>query len=316
MRTLLVCGRWKVCVLAVFSTAILTCCSAPPASPPPAAQKTFDSPWEAGDALFAAIQKDDQAAMLGVLGPDAKELISSGDPAEDKDSRDNFLKKYQQMHRIGLDADNRKALVIGSENWPLPIPLVSADGKWRFDTDAAKSEILFRRVGRNENAAIRICRELVAAEKEFFAATHDGDPIHQYAQHIVSTPGHHDGLFWQSATGEAESPIGPLLAFAGSEITAKAEAAGPVPFNGYYFRMLRAQGASAPGGVKAYVVNDHMTGGFGFLAYPAEYRSSGVMTFMAGKSGIVYQQDLGKDTTGLARGMTEFDPDSTWEPTK
>lgn len=297
--------------IALSASVLLTGCAQPPAAPP--AERTFASPAAAADALFDATQKNDEAALVAILGPDGLDLIVSGDPAEDKASRENFVQKYRKMHRIGLDAEDRTALFIGAENWPLPIPLVNTDGKWTFDTAAGKREVLYRRVGRNETMAIQIVQELVAAEREYFASGHDGAPAHEYAQHFVSTPGHHDGLFWQAGNGDAESLIGPLLAFAGSEIAAKAEGAGRVPFHGYYFRMLRAQGGDMPGGAKSFIVNGRMTGGFGFLAYPAEYRSSGVMTFMAGPDGVVYQNDLGGEGAAQARATTELNINAAWK---
>jgi hypothetical protein len=299
---------WRVAALVLAAVA---CGCAKPAAPA-VVQRTFESPAAAAAALFDAIQKDDQVALLAVFGPAGRELIQSGDPAEDKDSRAKFIEHYQKMHRIGLDANSRTALVIGAENWPFPIPLVNKDGTWSFDTEAGKREVLYRRVGRNEEDAIQICQQLVQAQREYFAAAHDGDTTHQYAQHFVSTPGHHDGLFWQDSDGGHESPIGPLLAFAGSEVAAKAEGAGRVPFHGYYFRILKAQGKDMPGGAKSFIVNNRMTGGFGFVAYPAEYRSSGVMTFVVGPDGTVYQFDLGADGATRAKAMTELNHDANW----
>jgi hypothetical protein len=299
------------CLVLIFGAMLAQGCASRPAVAP-AAQQTFDTPAAAGAALFDAAQKSDPTALLAVLGPDAKDLVSSGDAAEDQASRATFVEKYRQMHRVGLDADNRTTLFVGAENWPVPIPLVSTDAKWSFDTAAGKLAVLYRRVGRNEESAVRICRELVAAEREYFSRAHDGGPAHQYAQHFLSSPGRHNGLFWEGGNGETESPIGPLLAFATSEADAKAAGAGHVPFHGYYFHMLKSQGKSAPGGQKAYVVRDRMTKGFAFVAYPAEYRSSGVLTFVVGPDGVVRQKDLGADSVTLVRGMTAFDPDMTW----
>jgi hypothetical protein len=297
------------CALVLAGAIALASCGSPAPAPPK--QQTYDSARAASAALFDAAQKNDAAGLLAVLGPDAGTLVSSGDAAEDANSRAAFVTKYQQMHRIGLDAENRTALFVGAENWPFPIPLASKDSKWYFDTDAGKQEILYRRVGRNEEAAIRICEELVAAQKEYFGRAHDGDAAHQYAQHFVSTPGRHDGLFWEAANGDTVSPIGPLLAFASEEATAKAQHEGPQPFHGYFFRLLKAQGKNAKGGEESYLVNGKMTRGFAFLAYPAEYRSSGVMVFLVGPDGTVRQKDLGADPS-LAKAMTAFDPDETW----
>jgi hypothetical protein len=301
--------EWALVVAGVIG---LASCGSPAPAPPK--QQTYDSARAAGAALFDAAQKNDVAGLLAVLGPDAGTLVSSGDATEDADSRAAFVTKYRQMHRIGQDAENRTALFVGAENWPFPIPLVSKDSQWSFDTDAGKQEILYRRIGRNEEAAIRICQELAAAEKEYFGRAHDGDATHQYAQHFVSTPGRHDGLFWEAAKGDTESPIGPLLAFASEEAAAKAEHAGPQPFHGYYFRLLKAQGKSATGGEESYIVNGKMTRGFAFLAYPAEYRSSGVMVFLVGPDGAVRQKDLGSDPS-LAKAITAFNPDETWTGT-
>jgi hypothetical protein len=290
-------------------TALASCGSSPTPTAPK--QQTFDSPRAAAAALFEAAQKNDAAGLLAVLGPDAEPLVHSGDAAEDESSRAAFVTKYQKMHRIGLDAQNHTALFVGAENWPFPIPLVSKDAKWSFDTEAGKQEILYRRIGRNEESAIRICQELVAAQKEYFGRPHDGDTTHQYAQHFISTPGRHDGLFWEGVNGQTDSPIGELLAFASGEATAKAEHAGPQPFHGYYFRLLKAQGKDAKGGEESFIVNGKMTRGFAFLAYPAEYRSSGVMAFLVGPDGVVHQKDLGADPS-LAKAITAFDPDDTW----
>lgn len=303
--------RWAMA--AIVCAAVVTmqgCRHAPRQSPAP---RSFDSAADAGAALFEAVQKNDEPALAALFGPNAEALIWSGDATADKNSRETFVEKYQQMHRVGRDADNRTTLFVGAENWPLPIPLVSRDGKWSFDIDAGQREVLYRRIGRNEAAAIRICDALVAAEREYFAQSHDGSASHEYAQHFVSATGRHDGLFWQTGAGESESPIGPLLAFAASEEAAKAAGHGRQPFRGYYFRILKGQGANAPGGAKAYVVDGHMTGGVAFLAYPAEYRSSGVMTFSVGPDGVVYEKDFGAPVETQARGLTAFDPDGSWQ---
>jgi len=298
--------EWALVLAGVI--ALGSCASPAPAPPKP---QTYDSARAAGAALFDAAQRNDVPGLLAVLGPDAATLVNSGDAAEDEDGRASFVTKYRQMHRIGLDAENRTALFVGAENWPFPIPLTSKDSQWYFDTDAGKQEILYRRVGRNEEAAIRICEALAAAQKEYFSRAHDGDATHQYAQHFVSTPGRHDGLFWDAAKGDTESPIGPLLAFASEEAAAKAAHEGPQPFHGYYFRLLKAQGKNAPGGEESYLVNGKMTRGFAFVAYPAEYRSSGVMVFLVGPDGTVRQKDLGSDPS-LAKAISAFDPDETW----
>jgi hypothetical protein len=270
-------------------------------------QKTFSSPEEASSALVAAMQNNDEQALIDVLGPDAKQIVSSGDEAEDAHSRANFVLKYREMHRFVNEPDKTTTLYIGARNWPTPIPLVSKGSLWYFDTDAAKKEILYRRIGRNELSAIRICQELVAAEKEYRQA-HD-----EYAKRIMSDDGQHNGLYWKVATGESQSPIGPLVASAVAEGYADGRSALTLtPYRGYYFRILTLQGRNGQGGAKSYIADGKMTEGFAFVAYPAEYRSSGVMTFIVGGDGVVYEKDFGKEAGVVAKNMKQYDPDATW----
>ncbi len=271
-------------------------------------QKTFSSPENAIGALVTAAQNNDEEVMLDILGPDGKQIVSSGDETEDANSRANFVQRYQEMHRLVKEPDGTIILYIGAKNWPTPIPLVNKGNSWYFDTDAGKKEILFRRIGRNEMSTIRVCQELVAAEKEYYSAQHT-----EYAQKIFSDEGQHNGLYWKAADGEPQSPIGPLVASAVAEGYAKSQDGAPTPYRGYYYQILTRQGKNAPGGAKGYVVNAKMTGGFAFVAYPAEYRSSGVMTFIVGEDGVVYQKDLGKKTEVLAKSMKEYNPDSSWQ---
>ncbi len=271
-------------------------------------QKTFSSAEEASNALVAATQSNDEKAMLDILGPDGKRIISSGDDTEDAESRANFVQKYQEMHRLVKEPDGTTTLYIGAENWPTPIPLVKKDSSWYFDTEAGKKEILYRRVGENEISTIRVCQELVAAEKEYRSTQHD-----VYARKIFSDEGQHNGLYWKVADGESPSPIGPLVAAAVAEGYVKNQNGAPTPYRGYYYHILTRQGEHAPGGAKSYVVNDKMTEGFAFVAYPAQYRSSGVMTFVVTEDGVVYQKDLGKMTDVAAKAMQEYNPDSSWQ---
>jgi hypothetical protein len=249
---------------------------------------------------------------LNALGPTAKEILFSGDPTEDADARIGFVVRYQAMHRFVTEANGRVTLVVGAENWPFPIPLVNSHGKWYFDTDAGKDEILFRRIGRNELAAEEACQDLVEAQKEYFARAPAGFS-RQFAQKLVSEAGRHDGLYWHGAYDEFDSPINALIAYAHGT-GSKNQVGDPVPFNGYFFRILTSQGPHAMGGAKSYVVDGVMTGGFAFIAYPAQYRSSGVMTFIVDESGTIYEKDLGPDTAKIAEAMTAYDPDSTWHP--
>jgi hypothetical protein len=271
-------------------------------------QKTFLSPEEASNALVAATKNNDEKAMIEILGRDGQQIVSSGDEAEDAQSRANFVERYQQMHRFVTEPDRTTTLYIGAENWPTPIPLVNKGNSWYFDTDAAKKEILFRRIGQNEAAAISVCQELVAAQKEYHGI-HDN----VYAQKFLSDEGQRNGLYWKAADGEAESPIGPLVASAVADDNGESQAGSSTPYHGYYFRILARQKKTTSSGAKSYVLNGKMTGGFAFVAYPAEYRSSGVMTFIVNEDGIVYEKDLGKKTGVLARAMKEYNPNSHWQ---
>ena len=270
-------------------------------------QKTFSSPEVASLALVTAVQNNDETAMLEIFGPDGKEIVSSGDKVEDTESRANLVQKYQEMHRLVREPDGTVTLYIGVKNWPTPIPLVQKGDLWYFDTEAGKQEILSRRIGRNEMSAIRVCQELVAAEKEYYSLNST-----EYTPKIFSDEGRHNGLYWKIADGEPQSPIGPLVASAVAEGYAGHQDGSPTPYRGYYYRILTRQGKNGPGGAKSYIVNGKMTGGFAFIAYPAEYRSSGVMTFMVGEDGAVYEKDLGKKTDVLAKAIKEYNPTSSW----
>jgi hypothetical protein len=275
-------------------------------------QKTFPSRELASAALFDAVQRADVPALLQVLGPAAKKIISSGDEDEDRKSQQQFVEKYKEMHRLASEPDGTTILYIGAENWPTPIPLVRKGNRWYFDTVASKREILFRRIGKNELATIAVCRALVDAQKEYYVEDHDGDPVMQYAPRFVSDAGKHNGLYWKISSGEPESPVGPLLTLASLDEYAK-QTNRPNPFHGYYYRILKGQGTHAPGGVKKYLINGKMTDGFAFVAYPAEYRDSGVMTFIVSQDGVVYQKDLGPNTVSSARTLSRYDPDASWK---
>jgi len=269
-------------------------------------QKTYASPEEASNALFAAAQKNDEAALLEVLGKEGKSIIESGDPKQDEAMRANFVEKFQMMHRLVEEPDATTTLYIGAENWPTPIPLVNRAGKWYFDTDAAKKEILFRRIGKNELSAIRVCEELVAAQKELFSKNNE------YAAKFVSDEGKQNGLYWPANGSANQSPIGPLVANAGS-LGGLTMDSGADPFRGYYFRLLDRQGKQASGGAMSYVADGKMTKGFAFVAYPAVYRDSGVMTFIVAQEGTVYERDLGKQTVQKAKALKAYDPDPNWK---
>jgi hypothetical protein len=285
---------------------LLTACLAVRSTAQQQGQKTFPSAIDASAALVAAAQSNDEGALFQILGPDGKDIVSSGDATEDAENRANFVKKYQEMHRLMKEPDGTTTLYVGAENWPLPIPLVHKGSAWYFDTADGKMEILYRRVGQNELWTIRICQGLVAAQKEYYSTQQ------QYAQQIFSDEGQHNGLYWKVAPGEPESPIGPVVAAAVAEGYDKGRNGPPTPYHGYLYHVLTSQGAGAPGGAKSYVVDGKMTQGFAFVAYPAEYRSSGVMTFIVGADGVVYRKDLGKQTEVLGKAMKEYNPDRTW----
>ena len=270
-------------------------------------QKTYPSAEAASQALIAAVDKNDEKAMLEVLGQDGKQIVSSGDPAEDKENRGNFCQKFRTMHRLVTEPDGTTTLYIGAENWPTPIPIMKKGDHWYFDTDAGKQEILYRRIGKNELSAIHVSRELVAAQKEYFAKFGN-----EYAQKFASDEGKQNGLYWPAADKQSESPIGPLVANAGGDGVVAGNPSHE-PFRGYYFRVLEAQGKNADGGAMNYVADGKMTKGFAFLAYPAVYRDSGVMTFIVGQDGVVYEKDLGKATDSRAKAIKVYDPDSTWK---
>ena len=287
---------------------ILASCLASPSLAQQRVQKTFSSAEEASKALVEACQTNDEKALLEILGSGSKQVVSSGDDAQDKEHRANFVKRFEEMHRLVKEPDGTTTLYIGAENWPTPIPLVNKGSSWYFDTEAAKQEILFRRIGYNEMSTIKVCQELVAAEKEYRAAHQD-----EFARKMYSDEGKRDGLYWKTAAGQPDSPIGPLVASAVAEGYPKGEGNPPTPYRGYYFRILTSQGKDAPGGAKSYIANGKMTEGFAVIAYPAEYRSSGVVTFIVGQDGVVYQKDLGKKTEALAKATKEYNPDSTWQ---
>jgi hypothetical protein len=274
-------------------------------------QQTFASVDDAGRAFFAAMQAPDDRSLMHILGPAGNDVISSGDPAEDLDARTNFTTKYEEMHRFEREPNGTVTLVVGAENWPLPIPLVNKNAAWYFDTPAGKDEILFRRIGKNELAAIQACSDLVDAEKQYYDKAPDGF-ANQYARKLVSDVGRHNGLYWEGTADQLDSPINPLIAYARQNRPID-QVGTHDPFNGYLFRILTSQGPHAPGGAMNYVVNGKMSAGFAFVAYPVEYRSSGVKTFIVSKSGIIYEKDLGPNTTRLAQSMTTYDPDSTWQ---
>jgi hypothetical protein len=279
-----------------------------------AVQKTFASPAEAGTAFLQAAQSDDQAALLTIFGPDGKESLFSGDPVKDKNNLEDFVAAYNQMHRWREIKAGGEVLYTGADNYPFPIPLgKNPSGQWYFDSAAGKDEILARRIGKDELTAIAACSGIAEAERQYFAEKHDGDMAGKYTQKFISDEGTQDGLYWQAVEGQPPSPFEVVRDFAkAAGYTSSGDK--PQPYNGYYFRILTKQGNMAPGGVMDYIVNGKIIGGFAALAYPAEYRNSGIMTFIIGKDGVVYQKDLGAGTIANAEALTEYNPGDGWSP--
>ena len=309
-------SRWgwrRACVLLFCGTVLVLSLSAPSAAAQTGNEETFSSPGDAVVALLVAVKAQDDAAIQQLFGSNATQIAHTGDAVADKNMRDNFLRRYDEMHRVVIEPDGTATLYVGADNWPLPVPIVkNASGHWYFDGVAGQKEVLYRRVGRNENDAIDVCHTLVQAQEDYASAPRDGDKTKHYASKFLSDEGKQNGLYWKTSDDEEPSPIGPLLVSAQGEgyDIKQGKAA---PFHGYYYRMLTKQGRNAKGGARDYVVDGKLTRGFAFIAYPAEYRNSGVMTFIVNQSGVVYQKDLGAQTADIASTMQEYDPDSTWE---
>jgi Protein of unknown function (DUF2950) len=280
-------------------------------------QRTFATLAAAVDALIAANRANNLHELLKILGRDSGKLIDSGDPVADSSARARFVAAYDEAHRLDSAGTGKATLVVGSEGWPLPIPLVRQRGGWGFDTKAGATEILDRRIGRDELSVIEVCGAYVAAQREYAALrVRSGEPA-EYAQHFMSAAGQRNGLYWPVAPGEEGSPLGPLIA--------RARAAGytpgephpaPRPYYGYYFRILTRQGAHAAGGARNYVIDGRMIGGYALLAYPATYGDSGIMTFIVNQDGIVYQKNFGLATSQVAPQISEYNPDPTWQPSR
>ena len=279
-------------------------------SAPAFAQEQFGTPEEAVEALVAAARSGDGDAVLKVLGPDGKPIVSTGDPVADSNIRQDFVSAYDAKHAIEMEGDGTQTLIIGDDDWPFPIPLVSDAGRWQFDTKEGLDEILRRRIGRNELSAIEVARAYVQAQNEYASLDPAGLGRGVYAQRIVSRPGKKDGLYWPSGEGEEPSPLGDLAAQAAAE--GYKTGSKPIPYHGYYYRILTRQGAGAPGGAYDYVAKGKMIGGFALIAYPAEYGNSGIITFMVNHDGTVWEKDLGLKTAKLAQKIESFTPDKTW----
>jgi hypothetical protein len=273
-----------------------------------APQTTFNTPAEAGQVLQAAVLAKDESAITRILGPNAKRLVSSGDPAVDSAALESFAKKYDRMNRLVVMTDGSQVLYIGADNYPFPIPLAQdSSSKWHFDAAAGDEELRTRRIGRDELLAIDGCTLMANAEELYRRGAH------QYTDTIISTPGKQDGLYWEAPTDQAPSPLGALNQFAKGVFTSGAPNKTPV-FHGYSFRVLTAQGKAAKSGARSYLVNGKMTGGFAIVASPVNYRHSGIMTFILSREGVVYQQDLGPNTADIAASIKEYNPTDEWMP--
>jgi hypothetical protein len=276
-------------------------------------QKIYATPEEAAKELAAALKAGDTKALLEILGAGAKPLLSSGDAVEDKAARERFVKSYEEANKIEKSGEASAMLSVGKDAWPLPIPIVKEASGWRFDAKAGREEILNRRIGRNELAVVQVLQAIVDAQREYYLRNPQGDKLLNYAQRVASSPGKRDGLYFPTKAGEKPSPLGPLVDSARAAGHKKGEEGKPVPYYGYYYRILKGQGADARGGAYDYVVQGKMIGGFALIAWPATYGNSGVMTFIVNHDGVVYEKDLGPETAAVVQKITKYNPDKTWK---
>jgi hypothetical protein len=311
------CGIGAVGVLAIGALLAFhwSGCSSTSTTSASAPGKGFDSADAAVDSLVAALRSNDQKELHLILGPGSDDLLSSGDEVADSNARADFLKQYDEKHKLQKRDDTSMTLDVGATDWPLPIPLIKGAGGWYFDTPAGIDEMLSRRIGRNELDAIQVCLAIGDAEREYAAADDNGDGWREYAQKFKSDEGKKNGLFWPTKEGEPPSPLGDLVAEANTEgYKARTDGGtGPRAYHGYFYRIMASQGPAAPGGALDYVIKGHMIGGFAVVAWPADYGNSGLKTFITSHHGEVYQKDLGDDTDKVARAMKSYNPDSTWE---
>jgi hypothetical protein len=303
---------WRQCLMMVFVIYLMSMVSVGIALGATATQKSFPSPEAGVQALVDAAKRNDIETMLQLFGPEAESFINTGDPVSDQASRERFVRAYEEAHTLVQSGNTKVILQVGKDEWPFPIPLVKEGTSWRFDSEEGQEEIINRNIGRNELDVIQVCLAYVDAQREYYRRNPQRKALLQYAQRFMSTEGKRDGLYWETTANEPPSPLGLFLVRArtkGYEFTAD----NPIPYHGYYYKILTSQGLNAPGGAYDYVVRDVMMGGFAMVAYPAKYGSSGIMTFLVNHDGIIYQKDLGPDTTAMAQSMTKFDPDETWE---
>jgi Protein of unknown function (DUF2950) len=310
MITMALSGAIVILAIAFGPTASIAVSAAPKTAT--TIGQTFATPDEAVNALVNAVRAEKLEDLRAILGPGSDKLLNSGDRVADTERRQKFVAAYDERHEIAA-VDGRMILKVGNDNWPLPIPLVQADGRWHFDTEAGAQELIDRWIGRNEVAAIRTCLAYVDAQKAFFAFTSQNGEA-QYAQRLLSSPGKYDGLYWPAAEGVPDSPLEPLIAQAREDgYPVDSSAQGHRPYQSYYFRILTGQGPNTPEGARNYVRNGRMTNGFALIAWPASYGVSGIMSFVVNQDGIVFQKDLGPETAAIAATTKLFDPDLSWE---
>ena len=303
---------WHRCLMMVLVVCLICMGSVGIAMGATARQQTFPSPEAGVQALMEAAKNNDTKNLLQILGPAAQSVINTGDPVSDQASRARFVQSYEEAHTLVQAGDTKVMLQVGKDEWPFPIPLVKDNTSWRFDSKAGKEELLNRVIGRNELDVIQVCLAYVDAQREYYMRNPQHKALLQYASKFMSTQGKRDGLYWATTADEPPSPLGSLLAQARRE-GYKLKAGKPTPYHGYYFRILTGQGPNAPDGAYDYVVRGQMMGGFAMVAYPAQYGSSGIMTFIVNHDGVVYQKDLGPRTAAIAQSMTKFNPDETWK---
>lgn len=305
--------RWSVATMAMVAAVGLCGCNNSEKVREAMGPKKFVSPPSAAQAVYNAAKAGDTNAIMAIFGPEAKEYLVTENPEQDKTALQQFASEFEQMHRWAQAENGELVLDVGVDNYPFPFPLMKTDdGQWAFNAERGTKEIEARKIGDNELTVIAVLNEMADAQVEYYKATHDGSKVKQYAQRFTSSEGKHNGLYWKAGEGEPESPLGPLAARANAEGYQPGTKEAPQPFHGYFYRILKEQGSHADGGAKSYVVNGDMTRGFAFLAYPAEYRKSGVMTFLIGADGRVYQKDLGTGTVETAKWIKAFDPDVSW----
>lgn len=312
--TLTASNCWRALSVVILSCTLQLPLQAQSTQPAAPAGKAFNSPQEAAETLVKAAETYDVPGLLEIFGPDGRGFISSADPIRDKNIAADFASKAHEKNVVTLDpkSNARAVLSVGKDDWPFPVPMVKEKGKWYFDSKQGRDEILFRRIGANELDAIQVCRGFVEAQHEYASDIHDNSGINQFAQKIISTPGKHDGLYWQNADGTSGGPISEAVARAIEEGYAPGKTSG---YHGYYFKVLKGQGPAAPFGQLDYVIEGVMLGGFALVAFPAEYRVTGVKTFMVSYEGLVYEKDLGPESLNLGQKMERYNPDKSWHQT-